>query len=190
MKKGRIKLPSVLLFARERFSVKLREDAPINLNISKPRHQSSRTSIASERVFSGRTRETESKLIGRQKQNKPSSVFISCMKSEKVYRICLELRKTPLTDKLVPLVLDLNVTVEADVHHVQAEVFARTQLRAAEAAGGARVHPLQGRAALRRGGRLKDGDGGMHITYICERCPLVSRLTNGDKGIKVLCCMQ
>ena len=85
------------------------------------------------------------------------------MKSEKVYRICLELRKTPLTDKLVPLVLDLNVTVEADVHHVQAEVFARTQLRAAEAAGGARVHPLQGRAALRRGGRLKDGDGWMHI---------------------------
>ena len=77
------------------------------------------------------------------------------MKSEKVYRICLELRKTPLTDKLVPLVLDLNVTVEAGVHHVEAEVFAGPQLRAAEAARRARVHPQQGRAALRRGRRLK-----------------------------------
>ena len=161
MKKGRIKLPSVLLFARERFSVKLREDAPINLNISKQPHQSSRTSSEQRRDFFG-SHPRDREQIGRQKQNKPPSVFISCVKRKGIqYSICLELRNTLLTDELVPLVLDLNVTVEADVHHVQAEVFARTQLRAAEAAGGARVHPLQGRAALRRGGRLKDGRMGI-----------------------------
>ena len=53
-----------------------------------------------------------------------------------------------LTDELVPLLLDLDVAVEAGAHHVEAKVFARAQLRSAEAAGRARVHPLQGRAAL------------------------------------------
>ena len=51
-------------------------------------------------------------------------------------------RRSVLTDKLVPLLLDLDVAVEAGVHHVEAIVFARAQLGAAEAAGRARVHPL------------------------------------------------
>ena len=118
------------------------------------------------------------------KQKQQTIICISCMKRY----ICFEQRKTLLlTDELVPLLLDLDVAVEAGVHHVQAEVFAGAQLCAAEAAGGARVHPLQGRAALRRGGRLKEGGkGDARCTYTAREDALWCQ----DKGIKEACRMQ
>ena len=127
----------------------MKEDALINLNISESDTGGADTKFKDEgrrEISLGTGSKLADKTLPKASDNvtdvkKGHSVFAW---SKQTAKRC----STLLTDELVPLLLDLDVAVEAGAHHVEAKVFARAQLRSAEAAGRARVHPLQGRAAL------------------------------------------